>query len=75
MAKDALDIVVHFPHSDFRRLLIYYRGHIFEPKILKKSSFAITYRLADFLNKMTGLISVFTKSNSENVGLKFNLLF
>ena len=36
---------VNIPHSDFRGLLICYRGHVSGPKSVKKHSFAISDRL------------------------------
>ena len=39
---------VNFPYSDFWGLLICYRGHFSGPKSVKKHSFAISVRLADF---------------------------
>ena len=39
---------VNFPSSDFWGLLMWYRGHVPGPKTVKKPSFAISGRLADF---------------------------
>ena len=39
---------VNIPRSDFRGILICYRGHVPGPKSVKKHSFAISGRLTDF---------------------------